>query len=272
MDPARIFISIPFRIDGKASEHPGCLQTFDSRQINRYLAALEKDIAAAAEDSDDLQIQEIILGNGSACHLTADDLTAVVSLVRKHFSVISHFRFIVHTTPSGFDFYKLSAIRHLGRAIVIFDIPALTDEGLLAAGYHCDCVKAAAALSCCFENGFRDFACSVSAAYSNPEQYASMLRQILSFQPERIILPDHTGAEYVKISDTVPGGSGYLKEGNTWYRDSIPPVSLCRTQIGCGPYSISIFDGTAVRTTADFEYYCDHSDDFEALVTHGQNP
>ena len=270
-ETARVFISLPFRTDGLEAEHPGCLKSFDARHINRFLSALEREIQSTAEECDDLQVREIVLGNGSAAHFTADDLTGMIRSVRNHFRVSQEVAIRLTMTPSGFDFYKLSAVKQMGNVSICFEIPALTEDSLREGGYHCSAEKASDALNCCFQNGFRAFAVSLSARSLKTEEAESTLKTLLAVHPEEISLQESASSELRQTAESMFSGAGWLRaENNRWYRERIPKQVRCAAQIGCGPNAVSVFDGLAVRTTSDFDFYCDHADDFEALAEHAQ--
>ncbi len=270
MEAARLFISLPFRAEGLEADHPGCLKTFDSRDIDRFLTALYKEINAVAAESDDLLVQEIVLGNGSASHLTADDLSQMIRFTRTHFHVNPQGKIRLTMTPSGFDFYKLNAVRQMKTASICFELPSLTDVGLREAGYHCSAETAAAALDCCFQNGFRQFCVFLTARSLQTEELEHLMKKLLSVQPEEIIFRKDA-ASLMQAGDRILTREGWVCADNHWYRESAPAFPPCTVQIGCGPNAVSVFDQIPVRSTADFDFYCSHSDDFEALVTRGES-
>ncbi|MBQ9663315.1 MAG: hypothetical protein IJV40_09215 [Oscillospiraceae bacterium] len=271
MEAAKIFISLPFRVDGLEAAHPGCLKTFDSRHMNRFITALNRELCALSEESEDLLIREIEIGNGSASHLTADDLAGIIRLIKKQFHVDPQRTVRFHMTPSGFDFYKLSAVRQIRNASICFELPDLTDEGLLAAGYRCTGKQAVGALDTCFQNAFHAFGVLLTSDNMPQEKAVTLLKCILPTHPGAIFLPAGSSQQLLDAVDHVLAGEKWMRSGRSWYRDNIPPASRCTVQIGCGPGAVSVFDGVPVQSTVDFDFYCDHSDDFEALVTHVQD-
>ena len=267
METARVFISLPFRTEGLAAEHPGCLKTFDGRQIDRFLTALFREIGSISSESDDLLVQEIEFGNGSAAHFTADDLARMVRIIKEQFHVSPQAKIKFTVTPSGFDFYKLNSMRQMGSSIC-FEIPALTDEGLQAGGYHCTAEKAKAALECCFQNGFRHYSVYLCAKSMEREEVENTLKTLLALRPEAIQLRKDADGEFLKNVSSILSQAAWNCKENCWYRGAVPKQQQCSVQIGCGPNAVSIFENTALRSTADFDFYCSHSDDFEALVGH----
>lgn len=270
METAKIYISLPFRVDGPEEDYPGCLKSFDARHMDRFFSALYQEIRLVSEESDDLLVQEIEIGNGSAAHLTADDLTGIIRTIQQQFHVSPKRKIRLTMTPSGFDFYKLSAVRQLGSASIRFEFPSLADENLQTHGYHCSGKQVAAALDTCFQNAFRSFSVFLTAKDLEPEKAEITLRKLLSVHPEEILLRTDAAQPFVRTAENMLSKAGWTQEENHWYRDKVPSLPHCTVQIGCGPGAISIFDGIPVKTTADFDFYCNHAGDFEALVAHAQ--
>ena len=265
METARIGVSLPFRAEGPAEEHVGCRKTFDSRDMDRFLTALYREIHEASADCDDLLVREIVFGNGSAAHFTADDLMRMVSEIKKQFHVSPQAVIRFTVTPAGFDFYKLSAIRQM-RGSVCFELPALTDEGLQAGEYHCTAEQAAAALECCFQNGFRQFSVYLTARSMKEKEAEETLKRLLAMHPEAIRLRKDAADPFTDTVNRILEAEGWTRRDHCWTCEAIPDPAPCSVQIGCGPNAVSVFENTALRSTADFEYYCEHADDFEALV------
>ncbi len=270
MEAARIFVSLPFRVDGLESEHPGCLKSFDSRHLNRFISALYKEISTVSEECDDLLVREIEIGNGSASHLTADDLTNLIRVIQNHFHMDPKRTIRITMTPSGFDFYKLSAIRQMKNATVCFELPDLTDEGLRAAEYHCTGKQAIGALETCFQNAYSDFAVVLTSKKMEAERAENMLKRILATHPKEMVLRTDAAQDYLDVAKRVLTEENWARSKEHWYRDGVPLPSSCTVQIGCGPAAVSIFDHIPVRSTTDFDFYCDHSYDYEALVRHAE--
>ena len=74
-----------------------------------------------------------------------------------------------------------------------------------------------------------------------------------------------------QTADRIMTQSGWTRADHRWVREKLPPPVRCSVQIGCGPNAVSCYDGCAVRSTSDFDFYCDHSDDFEALVRRAES-
>jgi len=272
MEPLKISIAVPFRLDGKAEDHPGCKSSFNIFDIRAYLDALEKEIIASSADSEDLQVLEIEFVNGSFAHLGTGNIKRIADCIKAHFNVHPNVKYTLHATPSGFDFFILSEVKQLKNSSVILEYPAISDEGLAADGFRCSAELAQAAADSCFQNGFRYFTLVVSPALCPDEAaFTETVKAMLAKQPEEIRFDAPLSPEFLAVAETVFEDTGFVhvKGTDAWHRGDRPLRRRYANQIGCGPYALSIFDGQAVRSTADFEFYCANSEDFEALITHG---
>lgn len=269
MEPLKLSIAIPFRKDGNPSENPGCINAFDANVIHTYISALNAEISVAAEETGDYQVQEIEFINGSFTHLGNEDIAKIIAKVKEHFNVSSKVRIFVGATASGFDFYKLAAIKPVGDVTLVFDTPTTDEEGLLKAGFTSSRDTMLDALDSCFHNGFRKFICVADPKYNyNSDVFRQTVIDLLLRKPYGICFRSEPEEEFMNAVSAVFENHGYIRNSFGWFVDDTPFIRKFNIQIGCGPYTVSLFDDNAIRSTPDFEFYCDHSTDFEALVTH----
>lgn len=269
MEPIKINVSVPFRADGTAEDHPGCIRSFSNAEINAYMAAIEKEITAAAVDADEYQVQEIDFTNGSITHLGMDAPKKLMKLIRSSFQVIDKAKITMRATPSALDFFTLNMMRQLGCSFLTIELPTLEEEGLRAAGYVTGRQRCIEALDSCFQNGFRKFGCELDPKYFiSADGLRGTLTEILARKPQSISFARAPREEYQTLISELLSGAGYVrgKASDTWFNSAEPAGRSFRNQLGFGPYAISVFDAQAVRTTGDFNFYLAHSDDFEALV------
>lgn len=269
MEPVKINVSVPFRADGTAEDHPGCIRSFSNAEINAYMDAIEKEIASAAVDADEYQVHEIDFTNGSITHLGMDAPKKLMKIIRSSFQVIDKAKITLRATPSALDFFTLNVMRQLGCSHLTIELPTLEEDGLKAAGYVTDRKRCIEALDSCFQNGFRKFGCELDPKYFiSADGLRVTLTEILARKPQSISFACAPHEEYQAIISQLLSCAGYVpgKSPDTWFNPAEPAGRSFRNQLGFGPYAISVFDGQAVRTTGDFDFYLAHSDDFEALV------
>ena len=271
MEPIRINIAVPFRVDGKAEEHPGCLRKFDARDIRRYLDALKAEIDACEEETESYLVQEIAFINGSYTHLGQDDPKKICGWIGERFRVSPNAHIRLQATPSALNFFTMNAARQLGNSLIALELPALSEKGLSDAGFVCNVKNAEAAMDSCFQNGCRSFGCVISPhCCGSAETLRTTLAAVLARHPAELrfspALSDAELAETAPLLEAAGYQTQFPKE--IWCREAPVLRRKYLTEIGFGPYAFSLFDGTPIRTTADFDFYCSHSADFEALVTH----
>lgn len=272
MEPLKLNIAVPFRLDGTSEEHPGCLKHFTAYNIRSYLDALEADIAASSLETEDFQVTEIEFVNGSFTHLGTGSLKRIADCIKKHFNVHPNVKYILGATPSGLDFFTLTEAKQLGNSSIVIDCPAVTDAGLKAAGFNCSADAALTALDSAFQNGFHRFAVVISPALCpNSSSLVQTVKTVLSKNPAQVRFATSLEGEFASAAEYFLVPLGYRRAGKSdiWYRGDAPEFKYFPNQIGCGPHAMSVFDGQGIFTTADFDFYCAHSSDFEALVTHG---
>lgn len=269
MEPIKLSIAVPFRKDGNPADYPGCVNAFNASVINKYLSSLNAEIAVASEGTADFQIQEIEFINGSFTHLGNDDISKLIKKIKEHFNVSSKVRIVLSATSSGFDFYCLAAVKQLGDITIVFDTPTTNEDGLKKAGFISTRDSMLDALDSCFNNSFRKFICLITPEYNaNADIFRQTIIDLLLRKPYGICFKTPLSTEYLNIAKPVFENHGYLQNGDSWFIESVPLIKKYNIQIGCGPYTVSQFDDNAIRSTSDFLFYCDHSTDYEALVTH----
>lgn len=265
MEAIRLFVSLPFQKDGTAQDDPDCIRSFRSPELNRYLAALQREIPAAAEGLEDCVVTELQFGLGSFCHIPADDLEALYQCIRDAFTVSRSVTVRLRATPRGFDFYRLTAARHLNEAVIDFLTPTLDEEALARLNFA-PAAQTLAALEVCFQAGYHRFSCTVSPLH-NPT--APILRDTLSRllpkRPGAFLFDAPLSAEQAALVRELLSES-YEERGGGWFLPGFQLPHEPLEQIGCGLGAVTELEGVRVKTSTDLDYYCEHADDFEALV------
>ncbi len=269
MEPLKLSISIPFRVDGKSEEHPGCVRPKTAPQINRYLRALEKEIIASSEDMEDYQVQEIAFELGSFTHLGNDDPKKILQLIKEHYSVNPEPTITLNATPSALNFYRLVAIKQLKSAKIRLEVPSLDPLGLSKAGFETTAEEVQQALDCCFQNGFRELEILISPSVQpSDEAFANVLTATANIHPYKISFDTTPTDEQYRLAVRILTAKGMIEKNGAFYSEEPGYQRHIPEQLGCGLAAVSIMEGVAITSTDDFDFYCDHSEDYEALVTH----
>lgn len=268
MDNIRLFLSLPFQRDGNAADYPDCVKQFRARELDRYLQALRAEIVSAAEGLEDCLVTELECGVGSFCHIPSDELEALFDLVRRHYRLSPHAAVSLRAAPSGFDFYRLTAAKHLNEARIDFLTPCLDDDRLAELGF-CKAEAILNALDVCFQAGYHRFTCLLSPrCHSIAEELGASAASLAQKKPGAIRFDAPLTPEEREAVASALGGS-YHPDGDAWLREGF---SLARDesldQIGCGLAAVSKAGETLVKATADFDFYCEHSTEFELLIEH----
>ena len=265
MDPVRLFISLPFQRDGNAQDYPDCIRLFKAPELNRYLSALREEIASAAEGLEDCLVTELVFGVGSFCHIPADDLEALYRLIGEHFQLSAKVKVTLQAAPRGFDFYRLTAARHMNQALIHFLTPSLYEDALREAGF-CPAGELLAALEVCFQNGYHRFCCVVSPKRNpTPGSLRATLTGLLEKGPCGFCFdaPLNVGERQL-VAETL--GESYRETPEGWFLPGSAQSAAQIDQIGCGLAAVTQVGEVRVKASADLDFYCAHATDFESLV------
>jgi hypothetical protein len=265
MDPIRLFISLPFQRDGTAQDYPDCIRDFRAPELNRYLGALREEIVSAAEGLEDCQVTELVFGVGSFCHIPSDDLEKLYQLIGERFRLSRRVDVTLQAAPRGFDFFRLTAAKHLNQALIRFLTPSLDEDALRKAGF-CAAEEIRGALDVCFQAGYRRFCCVVSPSWNpTPELLRHTLSGLLQTGPCGFCFDGGLSGEQRRIvSETL--GEAYRETPEGWFLPGFVPPHAGIDQIGCGLAAVTQVGEVRVQASSDLDFYCAHAADFEALV------
>lgn len=265
MEAVKLFISLPFQKDGTEEAFPGRLRAFRAPELNRYLDALRREIRSAAEGMEDTEVSALEFGFGSFCHIPPDDLAALYSLIGSCFRLKPGLRVTLNATPRGFDFYRLNAARQAGEAQIRFLTPCVQDEGLRAAGFG-TAEELLGALDVCFQAGYHRFVCELSpACHPTAAALADSLGKLLQKRPEGFTFDAQLTPEQRETAARLLCPS-YVERPEGFFLPRAVPVEPEEDQLGCGLGAVTRFGGAAVRNTTDFDFYCEHAEDFELIA------
>ena len=265
MDPIRLFVSLPFQRDGKAEDYPDCIRSFKAPELNRYLRALREEIPCAAEGMEDCVVTELVFGVGSFCHIPSDDLEELYRLIGECFPLSPKLAVTLQSAPRGFDFYRLTAAKHLREATIRFLTPSLDDAALADAGF-CTAKEVLDALEVCFQNGYHRFCCVVSPKRNpTPGSLRATLTGLLEKGPCGFCFdaPLNVGERQL-VAETL--GERYCETPEGWFLPGFAPPAAEIDQIGCGLAAVTQVGEVRVQASADLDFYCANAADFEALV------
>ena len=265
MEQLSLFICLPFQKDGTEAAFPGRVRDFRAPELDRYLEALEREIRSAGAGTEDCEVASLCFGFGSFCHIPADSLTALYSLVSSCFRLSREAAVSLCASPRGFDFFRLSAAKQLHQAQIRFLTPCIQDEGLREAGFG-TAADLLAALDVCFQAGYHRFVCVVSpACHPTEASLAETLTALLQKSPEGIVFDAPLSAVQRESAARILAPR-YTEGPTGWFLPGREPARAPEEQIGCGLGAVTRLGGITVRNTTDFDFYCEHAEDFELIA------
>ena len=266
MDNIRLFLSLPFQRDGLSTDYPDCVKTFRAPDLDRYLGALREEIVSAAYALDDCSISELRFGVGSFCHIPSVNLEALYRLVSKHYHLSPRLSVSLRTAPRGFDFYSLTAAKHLKEARIDFLTPCL-DPDVLREMDFCPPEDILSALDTCFQSGYYRFTCTLSPRRcTSPGKLGEAISEMKQRKPGAFMFDsDLNDSQRHSVKNAL--GDDYHEEANKWLRNDFSiPYDENIDQIGCGLCAVTSVDDVKVKSTSDLAFYCDHPDEFDRLI------
>jgi hypothetical protein len=124
------------------------------------------------------------------------------------------------------------------------------------------------ALDVCFQAGYPRFCCVVSPAKNPaPEQLRGTLAGLLAKRPCGFCFDEALSEEQRPIVCEALGDT-YRETPEGWFLPGLETHAAEIDQIGCGLAAVSKAGDTLVRATSDFDFYCEHSTEFELLIEH----
>lgn len=264
-------LSIPFRLDGRPEQWPGCIFHYNNRLKSLYTDALMRELAAAA-DGEDAQIGFVTL-EGCFFLLEYEQLMEIARTIRRHFSLTERVKWRAHCEPGrlstgvlnfckNMSFYELcidyrtsspDEARMLGLAPAriemqhtkqVLDHSVFGRFSLLLAGGDCNRTDAVWKETLRDAAGFGPMAIRIPAAVAG-ERYETAMRQlaVADYRP----LPADPDV--------------FIKKGMDFEPGDMPEAVL-----GCGLGAVTRLDGLACQNTDDLELYLHASADFAKIA------
>jgi oxygen-independent coproporphyrinogen-3 oxidase len=162
----------------------------DERAMQRYVAALlgEVDLAASLPWASSIDVASVFFGGGTPSLLSAGDMDAVLSRLRRRFRVRSDAEITVECNPESVTRDKLAAYRAAGVNRVSLGVQALDDTMLHRIGRLHDAAGARRAFDAVRTAGFGNV--SVDLMYGLPaldlERWTAGVHGVLDWQPEHL--------------------------------------------------------------------------------------
>lgn len=162
----------------------------DQSKADRYLAALQHEMALYQASCRQKTVQQLHFGGGTPTFLDATQLRQLLDMLRRHFHFAADAELSIEIDPRSCDYDKLALLRELGFSRVSFGVqdfdPAVQQAINRVQPYQMVevLVKSARAL------GFRSI--NLDLVYGLPLQnsagFADTLRQVVRLAPDRISL------------------------------------------------------------------------------------
>ncbi len=173
-----VYVHLPFC--ASRCRYCGFNLSTDPRLVQRYLAALERELAqrAALPWQPAVEVTSVYLGGGTPSLLPAADLARVLAALRAHLTLRPGLQITLEANPESVDAEKLAACRAAGVSRVSLGVQSFDDACLERLGRRHRAAGALRALDALAEAGLREV--SIDLMYGLPGQSARDLERDLA--------------------------------------------------------------------------------------------
>lgn len=256
--------------------------------LPRYLLALEKEIAAAAEDMADYRLRSVHLRPDCLSLLDAGVLDNLLGKLEALLPADTETEWVVEAMPGDLSpelLFVLQKRHHVGR--IVLELLGSTRAELSALHRPYTENVAQAALRQLAEQPVKglDIAYFIGVPGQTPEALAERLTALLPLEPGQISLKrfhdkrlspaaqreyaeETDWAAFIMAARDALGAGGYERAGRSLHFtrqgglrfENSPEAAGCAV-MGFGPGAVTSLEGLRYRNTLDYGLYLEHSDD-----------
>lgn len=266
MEPIKLTLSIPFRLDGTPQQFPGEVFHFTSSLKSAYLQALKAELFSAAPDLADCEIVWLELSAGFV-FLDYEQLMELVRLVRQQFHTAESLMITACCEPGRIstgtlNFCKNVQMQDLSILYRCSDPLWAAQNGLLPAKVEMEHSRSV------FEHSvFQRYSLLLDAQGQTAEQWKATLYDAAGAAPQRISLC-HAQDAHRSTADVLLSSFGYRQEGGQYLaKNALPLPAEPASVLGCGLGAVSCLDGLRCQNTSDLALYLKHSAQIEKIAT-----
>ncbi|QBL09708.1 oxygen-independent coproporphyrinogen III oxidase [Rheinheimera sp. D18] len=211
-DELSLYIHIPFC--QKLCYYCGCNKVITRHQdkADTYLTALAQEMALYAPLLVNKRINQLHLGGGTPTFLTEVQLSQLMALLHKHFSINADAEISIEIDPRTCSDAKLGHLRYLGFNRVSFGVQDLDEKVQIAINRVQDTDLIRHQVQLCRQLGFSSINLDLiyGLPFQHPESFQQTLDEIVRLSPDRISLfsyahlPERFPAQRKLDNDSLP--------------------------------------------------------------------
>ena len=218
-DDMSLYLHIPFC--HKLCYYCGCnkIVTRHQHKADQYLDAMETEMQHYAPLLSNKRIRQVHLGGGTPTFLTETQLSRLLALIHKYFTVNTNAEISIEIDPRSCSDAKLRYLRELGFNRVSFGVQDLDDKVQIAINRVQDTDLIRHQVALCRELGFSSVNLDLiyGLPFQQPDSFASTLSEIIRLNPDRISLfsyahlPERFAAQRKISDDSLPDAATKLQ-------------------------------------------------------------
>ncbi len=264
-------LSIPFRLDGRPEQWPGCIFHYNNRLKSLYTDALMRELAAAA-DGEDAQIGFVTL-EGCFFLLEYEQLMEIARTIRRHFSLTERVKWRAHCEPGRLSTGILNFCKNMDFYELCIDYRTSSLDEAQTLGFPPARTEMQHTKQVLDHSVFRRFSLLLEGEYCNQTDAAwkETLRDAAGFGPIAIRLPvDVTDKRYEMAMQKLAAADYRPLPADTAVfvkkEMDFEPDTAADGILGCGLGAVTRLDGLACQNTYDLEFYLQHSADYTKIA------
>lgn len=276
---------VPFMVKRADWDGRSLIEGWDSTRMHCYLDALQREVAANADEFGDCRVTAVRWGGGLASLANAQEVSDTMRLVRDRYNVakgapVSMEAAISNISGASMPFFRRAGITRFdfemmslfpkGFALVnkldnLGDLPVVCDYFLHAVDRN----NLGLVLLSGYEATDRDnFRRSVVEVLRTPAVHVRLMRA----SGEQVLSPEETAAQEKAAREILCEGGFIEYLPNTFAKPGFEDPVLktettgCEGLIGFGLGAVTRLDGVASTNTSDLERYCAGAGNFAAIT------
>lgn len=185
-----LYLHIPFC--HKLCYYCGCNKVISRHQskADTYLEGLAQEMSFYSPMLKNKNINQLHLGGGTPTFLTEEQLSQLMSLVKKHFNLLDDAEISIEIDPRSCSDEKLIHLRQLGFNRVSYGVQDLDEKVQIAINrvQDTDLIRHQVKLSKQLGFGSINLDLIYGLPFQNPDSFSQTIEQIIKLNPDRISL------------------------------------------------------------------------------------
>lgn len=279
-------LELPFAVERRGHAEREAVVGWDSQKTHAYLQALQREIAANADQFADCTVRAVRLGGGIATNARADDLCQTCQLLRKSLRFAEGAPMSARASICNISGASMPLLKRAGVTRFDFEMLAL-DTADFSRLNHSDALQDLPYVVDCFLHAYANDSLGMVLAFGfdAPDTHAFRRSVVaLTRMPAAHLVLEHwqgagvaqaspelEAAQLSEARDVLAAAGWHEYAPLKFAKPGREDVFWTLEHAGCEVLSFGLgattrFDGVETTNTSDWETYLAHSDDFARIT------